>query len=156
MKPVFSMVLAGCALGLLVTACGGSTSSSSTTTTTTSAAPAATAGAMGAAAPAAAGAKVYDTNCSSCHGAMGQGSPGAFPPLAANPVVVGDAGKVIHIVKGGLTGKIMVAGHSYNGTMPAWGSSLSNGDIAAVITFVRSSWGNKAAAVTEAQVAAAK
>ena len=153
MKPVFSMVLAGCVLGLLVTACGGGSSSSSSSA---SAAPVATAGAMGAAAPAADGAKVYDTNCSSCHGAMGQGSPGAFPPLAGNPVVVGDAGKVIHIVKGGLTGSVTVKGHTYNGTMPAWGTQLSNGAIAAAITFVRSSWGNKAAAVTEAQVAAAK
>jgi len=147
------MVLAGCALGLLVTACGGGSSSSSSSS---SAAPAASSGGMAAAAPAADGAKVYDTNCSSCHGAMGQGSPGAFPPLAGNPAVTGDAGKVIHIVKGGLTGSISVKGHTYNGTMPAWGSSLSNGDIAAAITFIRSSWGNKAAAVTEAQVAAAK
>jgi cbb3-type cytochrome c oxidase subunit III len=151
MKPVLSIVLAGCALGVLVTGCG---SSSSTTTTTTtdkaSAAPAASA------MTAADGAKVYDTNCSSCHGATGQGSPGAFPPLALNPVVTGDAGKVIHIVKGGLTGSISVNGHAYNGTMPAWGSQLSNGDIAAAVTYIRSSWGNKASAVTEAQVAAAK
>jgi len=158
MKPVLSMVLAGCALGLLVAGCGGGSSSSTTTTTTTttaSAAPAATAGAMSAAAPGD-GAKVYDTNCSSCHGATGQGQPGAFPPLAGNPVVTGDAGKVIHIVKGGLTGSISISGHTYNGTMPAWGTSLSNGDIAAAVTFIRSSWGNKASAVTEAQVAAAK
>jgi len=151
MRSVLSMVLAGCALGLLVTACGGGSSSSSSTASS------APAGGMAAASPAAAnGAKVYDTNCSSCHGAMGQGSPGAFPPLAGNPTVTGDAGKVIHIVKGGLTGTISVKGHAYNGTMPAWGSSLSNGDIAAAITFIRSSWGNKASAVTEAQVAAAK
>ena len=40
--------------------------------------------------------------------------------------------------------------------MPAWQGTLSNADIAAVITYIRSSWGNKAAAVTEAQVAAVK
>ncbi len=147
MKPILSMVLAGCALGLLVAGCGSSSSSSSSTA---SAAPAASA----AAAPAD-GAKVYDTNCSSCHGANGQGSPGAFPPLAANPTVTGDAAKVVHIVKYGLTGSITVGHSTYNGTMPAWGPpNLSNADIAAAVTFIRSSWGNKAAAVTEADVAA--
>ncbi len=142
MKPIFSMVLAGCALGLMVAGCGGGSSSSSSGT---SAAPAASA-----AAATADGAKVYATNCSSCHGAKGQGSAGA-PPLAGNP---GDAAKVVHIVKYGLTGSIKVAGGTYNGTMPAWGQSMSNADIAAAITFVRSSWGNKAAPVTEADVAA--
>lgn len=144
----------------------GSQSTSSTTTTTeqsASAAPAenATAGAMAAATPAAGangaaasdGAKVYQTNCSSCHQATGAGVAGTFPPLAGNPVVNGDATKVIHIVKYGLNGKIDVKGTSYNGMMPAWGQQLSNGDIAAVITYVRSSWGNSASAVTESQVA---
>lgn len=144
----------------------GSQSTSSTTTTTeqsASAAPAesATAGAMAAATPAAGangaaasdGAKVYQTNCSSCHQANGAGVPGTFPPLAGNPVVTGDPTKVIHIVKYGLNGKINVKGTTYNGMMPAWGQQLSNGDIAAVITYVRSSWGNSASAVTESQVA---
>ncbi len=99
------------------------------------------------------GAKVYQTNCSSCHQATGQGVAGTFPPLAGNPVVTGDATKVIHIVKYGLNGKIDVKGTSYNGMMPAWGQQLSNGDVAAVVTYVRSSWGNHASAVTESQVA---
>ena len=100
------------------------------------------------------GAKVYQTNCSSCHQANGQGVPGTFPPLAGNPVVTGDAAKVIHIVKFGLTGKVDVKGTSYNGMMPAWGQQLSNGDIASVITYIRSSWGNSAGPVTESAVAA--
>jgi cbb3-type cytochrome c oxidase subunit III len=150
MKPVLSMVLAGCVLGLLVTACGGGSSSSS------SAASAAPAGSAAPAVATADGAKVFDTNCSSCHGATGQGSPGAFPPLALNPAVNGDPAKVIAIVKDGLTTPITVKGQAYHGTMPPWGTSLSNADIAAVVTFVRSSWGNKGSAVTEAQVAAVK
>jgi mono/diheme cytochrome c family protein len=107
-------------------------------------------------ASAAAGAKVYTTNCSSCHQANGKGQPGVFPPLAGNPVVTGDASKVIHIVKNGLSGKISVNGTTYNGQMPAWKSTLSDADIASVITYIRSSWGNKAGAVTAAQVTAAK
>ncbi len=75
------------------------------------------ASAAGAAAPAASGngAKVFAANCSSCHGATGQGVPGTFPPLANNPVVTGDPGKVIGIVLGGLHGPITVNGQTYNG-----------------------------------------
>ena len=102
------------------------------------------------------GGTVYQTNCSSGHQANGQGVAGTFPPLADNPVVTGDATKVIHIIKYGLNGKIDVKGTSYNGMMPAWGQQLSNGDIAAVVTYVRSSWGNKGSAVTESQVAGVK
>ncbi len=100
------------------------------------------------------GGKVYETNCSSCHQANGMGVAGAFPPLAGNPVVVGDPKNVIHMVKYGLSGSVSVAGHAYNGMMPAWGQSLSNADLAAVITYIRASWGNSASAVTEADVTA--
>jgi mono/diheme cytochrome c family protein len=109
--------------------------------------------AMGAA-TASSGGKVFTNNCASCHQANGQGIEGTFPPLALNPVVNGDPTKVIHIVKYGLTGSINVEGHSYNGMMPAWSQQLSNADIAAAITFVRSSWGNKGSPVTESQVSA--
>jgi mono/diheme cytochrome c family protein len=108
----------------------------------------------GAASTAAAGASVYTANCVTCHGATGAGAPGAFPPLAGNPVVVGDPNAVIKIVTGGLTGSITVKGGKYNGTMPAWKGTLTNAQIASVITYIRSSWGNSASAVTEAQVAA--
>lgn len=103
------------------------------------------------------GAKVFAANCASCHGAAGQGTPGAFPPLANNPVVTGDANKVIGIVSNGLHGQISVGGMSYNGQMPAWKGQLSNKDIADVITYIRGSLGNNhAPAVTQAQVAGYK
>ncbi len=79
---------------------------------------------------------------------------GEFPPLAGNPVVVGDPKTVIHIFKFGLNGKIAERGHQFNGMMPAWGQQLSNADIASVITYIRSAWGNKASAVTAADVSA--
>jgi ubiquinol-cytochrome c reductase cytochrome b subunit len=108
-------------------------------------------------AQAANGAKVFAANCSSCHGATGQGVPGSFPPLANNPVVTGDANKVIGILLGGLHGSITVGGSNYNGQMPAWKGTLSNSDIADVITFIRTSLGtNKASAVTQAQVSGYK
>jgi mono/diheme cytochrome c family protein len=70
-------------------------------------------------------------------------------------VVTGDPKTVIHIVKYGLNGKIVVAGHPFNGVMPAWGQNLSDAQIASAITFVRSSWGNHASAVSAADVTAA-
>jgi mono/diheme cytochrome c family protein len=104
-----------------------------------------------------AGASVFTQNCSSCHGANGMGTPGAFPPLANNPVVTGDANKVIGIVLNGLHGSISVSGQTYNGQMPPWKGTLSNKDVADVITYIRGSLGNnKASAVTEAQVAGYK
>lgn len=106
--------------------------------------------------PLSAGGKLFQTNCSSCHQTAGKGVPGTFPPLAGNDVVVGDASKVIHIVKYGLTGPQSVGGTTYNGVMPAWSSTLSNDDIAQVVSYIRSSWGNTASAVTAADVAAVK
>ncbi len=148
--------------GVLLAACShGNQSSSSTTTTTTQGSPAAaspaaatTSSPMANGVAASDGATIYQTNCSSCHQASGQGLAGTFPPLAGNPVVTGSVAPVIHIVKDGLTGQISVKGATYNGQMPAWGQTLSNGDIAAVLTYVRSAWGNSASAVTSGQVAA--
>ncbi len=102
------------------------------------------------------GAVVYVTNCSSCHQADGKGVPGAFPPLAANPIVTGNAVAVIAIVKGGLDGKVSVNGRVYSGIMPAWGGLLGDDQIAAVVTYIRSSWRNRAAGVSAAQVAGVK
>jgi mono/diheme cytochrome c family protein len=102
------------------------------------------------------GAQVYSQNCASCHGANGQGLEGAFPPLAGNPYVTGDPTKVIATVDNGLHGAIVVSGHPFNGVMPAWKGKLSPAELASVITYIRSNWGNKASPVTEAQVKAAK
>ncbi len=112
----------------------------------------------GGAAPAAGGGSnggpIFATNCAGCHGAAGAGTPGAFPPLAANPVVTGDPKKLIHIVSYGLNGPIEVNGQKYNNVMPAWKGTLKDADIAAVLTYIRSSWGNKAGPITAADVTA--
>jgi mono/diheme cytochrome c family protein len=100
------------------------------------------------------GSQIFLVNCVSCHQADGEGVPGTFPPLAGNAVVVGDPAKVIHIVKYGLTGRVVVAGKTFNGLMPAWSPQLSDGDIAAAITYIRSAWSNHATPVTADQVSA--
>jgi ubiquinol-cytochrome c reductase cytochrome b subunit len=98
------------------------------------------------------GAKVFAANCASCHGAAGAGTPNVFPPLAGNPYVTGPAKPVIHTLLYGLQGA-PVEGKTYSAQMPAWKGNLSNADIASVITYIRSSWGNKASPVTEADLA---
>jgi mono/diheme cytochrome c family protein len=110
-----------------------------------------------AAASAHAGQSVYQTNCSSCHGASGGGTPGAFPPLAGNPFVTGNAPDVIKVVLNGLHGSISVNGQTYNGQMPPWKATLSNKDVADVVTYIRTTLGtNHASPVTEADVAKLK
>ena len=91
--------------------------------------------------------------CSACHQANGRGMPGAFPPLAGSEIATAAPMVPIRIVLLGAQGPLMVNGQRFNGTMPAWGS-LSDADIAATLTYVRSHWGNAASAVTAEQVAA--
>lgn len=113
-----------------------------------------TAGSSSSAAHVPSGASVFAADCASCHQINGEGSPGAFPPLAGNPVVTGEPAKLIHIVKYGLSGSLQVAGKEYSGMMPAWSSQISDAEIAAAITYIRSSWGNSATPVTADQVSA--
>jgi mono/diheme cytochrome c family protein len=112
------------------------------------------AAAGGGAGNAAAGATVFSANCAGCHGAAGAGQPGVFPPLANNPYVTGDPKEVIHTLNYGLQGSIKVGSATYNGQMPAWKGNLTDQQIADVVTYIRSSWGNKASAVTVADVKA--
>lgn len=101
--------------------------------------------AFGALALAAGGQQVY-AQCSGCHQANGQGVPGAFPPLAKELpriVAVGDAGRqyIIQVVLFGLQGPIVAQGQTYNSAMPPFGH-LSDEDIAAVLNYALTAWGN--------------
>lgn len=95
------------------------------------------------------GAQIYASRCVACHQASGQGLAGLAPPLANSPYVLDDETRMLKIILSGLTGPIEVNGGTWNGAMPAWGPSMSDAEIAAVATHIRSSWGNQAAAVTE-------
>ncbi|RQZ85894.1 c-type cytochrome [Burkholderia anthinoferrum] len=102
-----------------------------------------------AAAPAAAnGALLFASRCASCHQATGAGLPGVFPPLAGSEWVNGDPKLVARILLLGVTGKITVAGGTFNGSMPAFGTTLSDAEIAAVASHARSSFGNHSPALT--------
>jgi mono/diheme cytochrome c family protein len=115
----------------------------------------ATAGAAAGAGDVARGEAIYAVNCVSCHQATGQGVPGVFPPLAGSEWVTGPAERPIAIVMHGLQGPITVAGGQYNGMMIAYGvgTPLDDADLAAVVSYVRASWGNAAAPVSADDVA---
>jgi nitrite reductase (NO-forming) len=102
---------------------------------------------------AAAGAKVFALTCAACHQAQGQGLPHAFPPLAGSDFLMAVKERAIGIVLGGLEGPVTVKGETYNGIMPPQ-RHLSDQDLANVLTYVRSSWGNAGDEVTKDEVAA--
>jgi mono/diheme cytochrome c family protein len=101
-----------------------------------------------AATAAANGMQIFASRCASCHQATGAGLPGVFPPLAGSEWVNGEPKQVARILLLGVTGKITVAGSTFNGSMLAFGSTLSDAEIAAVASHVRSSFGNKSSALT--------
>lgn len=100
------------------------------------------------------GKAIYQARCASCHQANGQGVPNVFPPLAGAEIVNGPAKEHITIVLKGRTGPITVKGKTYNGAMPAHAGLMSDAEIAAVISYERTNFGNKGGAVTPAQVKA--
>lgn len=101
------------------------------------------------------GAQIFVAKCATCHQAHGQGTS-SIPPLAGNPdVAASDPKAMIATIVNGRTGSLTVNGKTFDGKMPTWNGQLSNADIAAVATYIRSAWGNKASGVTEQQVAAA-
>jgi mono/diheme cytochrome c family protein len=105
----------------------------------------------GAAVTAAAGESLYGQHCASCHGRQGAGL-GPFPPLAGSEWVTGEEDTAIRVLLHGLQGRIEVAGRTYNNVMPAFGRRLSDDEVAALLSFVRSAWGNKAEAVSAEDV----
>jgi mono/diheme cytochrome c family protein len=101
------------------------------------------------------GAEVF-TRCAVCHQSTGLGMPGAYPPLAGSEWLVNNPEVPIRIVLHGLQGPIAVKGSAFNNAMTPFGDQLSDAQIAAVISYERSSWGNNAPAITAAQVAAVR
>ena len=97
------------------------------------------------------GQEVYLQQCLSCHQADGGGVQFMNPPLVKTKFVLGDKSKLIRIVLDGLSGELEVEGEVFHNVM-APHRDLSDQQIADVLTYVRNSFGNKASAVTPAQV----
>ena len=104
------------------------------------------------------GAEIYQ-RCVSCHQANGEGTTGTFPPLAGSEyATAANVDVPINILLRGMQGPVTVKGVTYNGLMPPYGLGIEMTDeeVAAVLTHVRSSWGNSASAITPQQVAAVR
>lgn len=97
------------------------------------------------------GKQIFTGNCAACHQATGLGLAGVFPPLVDSEWVIESPVTLTNILLHGIEGQIAVKGVSYKGAMPAW-NQLSDAEIAAVASYIRSDWGNKAAPITEDEV----
>jgi mono/diheme cytochrome c family protein len=107
------------------------------------------AGAQAAADPKVVGKALFSSNCITCHQATGQGLPGQYPPLAGSEIVLGPAlNHTIAIVLKGLQGPVTVKGQAFNNSMQAWEGQYTDQQLAAILTYVRSDWGNNAPPVT--------
>jgi mono/diheme cytochrome c family protein len=111
----------------------------------------------GAAAARAQGKKIFEAICGTCHGVDGLGKPGQAPPLAGSEWVNAKGhNRLAHIPLAGISGTISVAGKDWNLPMAAMGAALSDADLANVLTYIRSSWGNQAGEVTADDVKAVR
>ncbi|HEX9844539.1 MAG TPA: c-type cytochrome, partial [bacterium] len=97
------------------------------------------------------GQRTFNQICAACHQQNGQGIPGAFPPLAGSDFLNADKERAIGVVINGLSGAITVNGKPYNSQMPSL--QLGDEDIANVLTYVYSQWGNKGHEVKPEEVA---
>ena len=84
---------------------------------------------------------MFAQNCSACHQLTGKGIPGAFPALAGSKLVQGSAPPLAILVLNG------------RGGMPTFKAELTDEQIADILSYVRTSWGNKAPVLTAAAVA---
>jgi mono/diheme cytochrome c family protein len=106
-------------------------------------------GAKGAPDPKVVGKALFSSNCITCHQATGLGVPGQYPPLAGSEVELGDAtNHLIAIVLKGLQGPVVVEGKPFNNSMQAWEGQYTDPQLAAILTYVRSDWGNNAPPIT--------
>lgn len=138
------------ALAALLTACGGGSRDA-----TPGGQPAPNSAVAEIAAPAKSGETTYGQICASCHQATGLGVEGTFPPLKGSKWLLGKPEIPIAIVIAGLQGDILVESKPFAGAMQPWGM-LSDDDIANVLTYARSQWGNAGTAVTASQVKAVR
>ena len=98
------------------------------------------------------GLKVYERHCATCHGEQGQGASGIYPALAGNrAVLLGEPTNLVQALLYGGYGPA-TAGHPRPFGMPPFVLELDDRDIAAVLTHIRSQWGNHAPEVTPLQV----
>ena len=106
---------------------------------------------------AAKGKKIYTEYCKTCHQETGKGMPKIYPPLEKSDYIKAQSVEtLIREVVFGKSGKVKVNGQEYNGVMAPLPKKYTDQDIADVMTYVFTNFGNSKGKVTVAQVAAAK
>jgi mono/diheme cytochrome c family protein len=97
------------------------------------------------------GQTVYEAHCTSCHGSDGRGMPPQYPPLAGNPSIQmqSPVNPIRMVLNGGLPPGTHDDPQPYG--MPPFAQSLSDDEVAAVVTYIRAAWGNRGAAVSSLQ-----
>ena len=97
------------------------------------------------------GKKTYDRVCSPCHGADAKGIPSFSPPLSGSKIVLGPASKLIRVLLRGSQELKTEPGHRNKSAMPSQ-DNLKDRRIANLLTYIRSNFGNKAAAIIADEV----
>jgi mono/diheme cytochrome c family protein len=95
---------------------------------------------------------IYDRTCLPCHQADAGGVPGMNPPLRKSNYVQGAPNKLIVILLQGLNDGVEIDGDTYSNPMPSFSNVLKDDEIADVLSYVRSHFGNKAGPITKSQV----
>ncbi len=103
--------------------------------------------------PLALGKRVY-RNCAACHQAAGAGQAGQYPSLIGSAIATGEGGRMVRLILHGAQGAWQAKSGNYNGVMLPWGPTLKDKEIAAVINYVRQSWGNSAPPISVEHVTA--
>jgi mono/diheme cytochrome c family protein len=98
------------------------------------------------------GKQIYEQTCLPCHQADAGGVPGMTPPLRKSPYVQGAPARLIGIVLQGLTNGVEIDGDTYTNPMPPFGATLKDEDIADVLSYLRSHFGNRAGPISKPQV----
>jgi len=102
--------------------------------------------------PAERGKIIYEQTCLPCHQADAGGVPGMTPPLRKSPYVQGTPARLIGIILQGLNDGVEIDGETYTNPMPPFGAVLKDEDIADVLSYLRSHFGNKAGPIGKPQV----
>lgn len=107
------------------------------------------------AAQVAAGEALYAGTCSTCHQRDGAGLAGVFPPLAGSDYLNADPERAAQVVLAGLAGPVVVNGTTYNSVMPPM-TNLNDDEIANILTYAYSAWGNAGHVVSAETVSAVR
>ena len=104
------------------------------------------------------GRKIFGDNCALCHNVDGTGRPGQAPPFVKSEWAHGPAARMIRIPQNGLAGPVKVGGQAWSQVpqMAAMGATLPDEDLANVLSYIRTSWGNTGSVVTAEQVKAVR